>query len=305
MAREERLRFLLSLQLLTWTRSLADGEYCRRHSDCGVGEYCFSYELCMTFINTIPFHLGDQVKIVHRNDTDPICDHGAVVGLNEDETYNIECLSSGSSASNVRKENLDYKDDFQYGCSDVSDAGNCGPLQLCEPSEDSIDGRCPDASDNKTWPMCIDLYPEVCAMVPKSPRLCTQPFHGPNVTSICCIACAKAAEAHTTLPAKGSERSTSLGSFSLVENGAAGGQTVNLLISLGAAVALGAAVVFCFSRRQRRLSAAQGETAESTLSNALASVDAGESYTEMTTPRGERGPSESASSDRRFPASIM
>jgi len=161
---------------------------CVTHLDCPATHYCFSYKLCQLFINSIDFQIGDQVKVIDKTGLKSNCEDGVIVGSRGEGVFDLHCVDG--TAVDVPRNVLQWKDNFHYECGNSSaDPGYCGPLQLCEESRDSVDGKCPGTSKNKTVG-CRDLNPPFCKVVKESPELCAEPYHGPSVASNCCASCA-------------------------------------------------------------------------------------------------------------------
>ncbi|CAE7233369.1 unnamed protein product [Symbiodinium natans] len=159
---------------------------CRGHRDCSRDMYCFSYKLCQEFMASEGFQIGDAVTLA--SGIPSACKKWVVVGSYPNRTYNVQCASNETLIQQADVKSLQTAEAFSYNCGDYSPAGVCGPLQLCPSSHDSIDGICPGATQNKS-DMCVDLDHSFCQTVQRYRRMCSQPYHGPNVSVTCCAAC--------------------------------------------------------------------------------------------------------------------
>ncbi|CAE7252889.1 unnamed protein product [Symbiodinium sp. CCMP2592] len=197
-----------------------------------------------------------------------------VVGSYPNMTYNVQCETDETLVQQAAGTSLHTADSFGYNCGDPSPFGVCGLVQLCPSSEDSIDGTCPGPAQNKS-DVCLDLNPIFCKTVRKYPRMCSQPYHGPNVSVTCCDAC-KGYHAPAPAPHPQSERERT-------RNKRFATHAALVLCSLATAV-VGCIVVFVRRRKQRELRATAFE--ECAAVEATANGEAEAEYLEMATPRG-------------------
>jgi len=179
------------------------GAACNGHQDCLIDQYCFSWDRCRYMVDLAGFSAGDHV-VVPSLDQQQTC-HGFVTHVNFNQTYSVRC-NSGIDLPAVPDILLQYENGFEFQCGEVTSAGNCGHLQFCEQSNDSIDFRCPDATDNKSWPMCVDVDPGVCQNANATRHFCDQPYHGLRLSALCCKMCGGADGVFEASTTRGAEQ---------------------------------------------------------------------------------------------------
>ncbi|CAE7218175.1 unnamed protein product [Symbiodinium sp. KB8] len=221
-----------------------------------------------------PFQIGDPVILTTAGSV-PACPKWVVVGSYPNLTYNVQCATDETLVQQAAGTSLHTADSFGYNCGDPSPFGVCGLVQLCPSSDDSIDGTCPGPAQNKSE-VCLDLNPIFCKTVRKYPRMCSQPYHGPNVSVTCCDAC-KGYHAPSPRPPPQSERGRT-------RNKRFATHAALVLCSLATAV-VGCIVVLARRRKQRELRAAAFEESFAAV-EATANGEAEAEYLEMATPRG-------------------
>lgn len=268
-------RWLLPAQALL---SVAVGNLCNKHTDCMADQYCFSRELCQHFMKHVGFHVGDRVILsTDLHGAQLQCNGWVVVGCNQDGTYNVQCFSGKDSRHAVPKSSLRYADNFKYSCGDTTN--ECGMLQLCPTFGDSIDGSCPGEAP------CYDLNNEFCQRVKESPRLCAQPFHGPNVSTMCCAACRafyrdpSPSQTHSVI-AKSTDKSRLLDDNT----------TAAPLVAFALFIIVCGFVIACVLRKRRMSTISLNDDDTQLVVRKDLEESADSEYTEMVTPRHTSAP---------------